>query len=443
MFMLFLLNNCFSQQIYQTTLFGDTENLGYYFIDLYVGTPPVVQTVIVDTGSSLTAFPCTGCSYCGQHMDSYFDYTHSATFNKLPCNSGIPCSACNNEMCEYHQSYAEGSSIFGMLVEDILSLEPDYNNTFLFPSIFGCHLRETNLFKSQKADGIMGIGRKKNSINSVIDTLYETEKIESNSFAICFSKENGVFTVGGYNESIHIDEIVWTPMYDSVYYGIKMKKLKIGGFYSTFSFEDLPKIYTTGTILDSGTTFTYLHSLLYNDLTRFFHLFCTNSENCQGEEVRVFGEPQKCFAHNSTLTLDKFFSTFPIISIGFEGGEVSWLPKNYLFAWPDTADYYCLGIYNNFEGGNILGSTFMRGNNVIFDRSLNRAGIVPANCDIGYEGNRSMSSYRSESSLTTQYFNDFPIFAVVLVSCSIMSSITVLIWVITKNKMKIEENSTE
>jgi len=35
-------------------------DLGYYYVDLFIGTPSQKQTVIVDTGSSLTAVPCSG-----------------------------------------------------------------------------------------------------------------------------------------------------------------------------------------------------------------------------------------------------------------------------------------------------------------------------------------------------------------------------------------------
>jgi len=34
--------------------------LGYYFTTLYFGTPAQKQTLIVDTGSTITTIPCTG-----------------------------------------------------------------------------------------------------------------------------------------------------------------------------------------------------------------------------------------------------------------------------------------------------------------------------------------------------------------------------------------------
>lgn len=49
----------YEAQTHTTKLLGSFD-LGYYYTNLFVGTPPQKQTVIVDTGSSLTAFPCSG-----------------------------------------------------------------------------------------------------------------------------------------------------------------------------------------------------------------------------------------------------------------------------------------------------------------------------------------------------------------------------------------------
>ena len=76
--------------------------------DLYVGTPDSPndvqrQTLIVDTGSRVTAFPCTGCGSadrrrnasdvetegvgCGKgyHLDPPYNVTGSKTFTKMGC----------------------------------------------------------------------------------------------------------------------------------------------------------------------------------------------------------------------------------------------------------------------------------------------------------------------------------------------------------------------
>ena len=433
MYFLFIIHFCFSQSVFQTILYGSTETLGYYYLDLYVGTPLVRQTVIVDTGSSLTAFPCTGCSYCGEHMDSYFDYTHSSTFKKLDCTSGVTCSSCNNGVCEYHQTYAEGSSIFGMLVEDILAFEPGIDQDYLVNNVFGCHIRETNLFKSQKADGIMGLARKKNNINSLIDTLYETQRIDSNSFSLCLGKENGLITVGGFNSSLHLSSMNWTNMYDEVYYSVKLARVYVDYHQIPIQAGDLPKIYTTGTVIDSGTTFTYLVTEIYTKVVGYFNQFCQIPGNCGGEPVRVYGEPQRCFEFDHKTNIEVFWNSFPVLRVVFENeAQVNWLPENYLFAWPDTPNYYCIGIYSNFEGGNILGGTFMRGNDVFFDRSEQKIGLAAASCSDGINTNRSLGDYKVD--YKAGVFPQVTVFGVLVVSCCLMAIINLTVWGISRRK---------
>ena len=47
-----------------THLYGELS-LGYYYADIWLGSPPQRASVILDTGSGLTAIPCTGCRDCG------------------------------------------------------------------------------------------------------------------------------------------------------------------------------------------------------------------------------------------------------------------------------------------------------------------------------------------------------------------------------------------
>jgi hypothetical protein len=373
-------------------------------------------------------------------MDSYFDYTHSSTFEKISCDSGVTCSSCNNGICEYHQSYAEGSSIFGILVEDILTFDLGLESNFLTRNIFGCHLRETNLFKSQKVDGIMGLARKKNNVNSLVDTLFDTERIDSNSFSLCLGKENGLLAVGGFNSSNHLSQMNWTNMYDEVYYSVKVTRIFVDYHQIPVSPDDLPKIYTTGTVVDSGTTFTYLANGIYSSFLYFFNSFCDVPGNCQAEVVKVYGEPQKCFVYKTDTDLNEFFRTFPVVRIVFEGeATVYWRPENYLFAWPDTPNYYCVGVYSNFDGGNILGSTFMRGNDVFFDRSGLKIAFAAASCSDGIFTNRSLTELAVDYSKNR--ISDVGVFVVFAGSCLLMVFINFMVWRIWKwmNKDEVVE----
>ncbi|CAE8693642.1 unnamed protein product, partial [Polarella glacialis] len=58
----------------EVRLYGDIHSYLVYHLDILVGTPGQTQSVIIDTGSSLAAFPCVSCgASCGTHIDPPFD----------------------------------------------------------------------------------------------------------------------------------------------------------------------------------------------------------------------------------------------------------------------------------------------------------------------------------------------------------------------------------
>jgi hypothetical protein len=88
---------------------------GTHYVDLWCGSPPQRQTVIVDTGSSQTAFPCSDCQDCGSpkyHAGKLFDESKSSTFLSYDCENCSQRSVCNSktDLCEIEQYYSEGSS---------------------------------------------------------------------------------------------------------------------------------------------------------------------------------------------------------------------------------------------------------------------------------------------------------------------------------------------
>jgi hypothetical protein len=93
------------------------QGYGTHYADLWCGTPPQRQTVIVDTGSSVTAFPSSGCTGCGvpdYHIDKLFSEADSDTFEKLTCDECLKghCSSSGStgDECKISMSYQEGSS---------------------------------------------------------------------------------------------------------------------------------------------------------------------------------------------------------------------------------------------------------------------------------------------------------------------------------------------
>lgn len=66
-------------------LYGNAT-LGYYYANIYVGSPPQEQSVIMDTGSGQLALPCSKCVSCGnRHIHPPFRMSASTTSKFITC----------------------------------------------------------------------------------------------------------------------------------------------------------------------------------------------------------------------------------------------------------------------------------------------------------------------------------------------------------------------
>ena len=200
---------------------------GTHFSYVFVGTPPQRQTVIVDTGSHYTGFPCTGthihldtiyliphipylyiragCSQCGNHVNPYWDIKNSTTATIPKCGG--------TNQCSISQSYSEGSSWKGYLVQDKFyvgasntiintnthsvtpSNTPATANTLLSVDFqFACQTYETGLFRTQLADGIMGMSISEDTLPA---QLMKQKVTNTRIFALCYRVGGGIMTLGG------------------------------------------------------------------------------------------------------------------------------------------------------------------------------------------------------------------------------------------------------
>ena len=149
-----------------------SQGYGTHYANLWVGSPvPQRQSVIVDTGSHFTAFPCVGCVKCGadHHANPHFDPAKSQSFEYLPCHEciGVSSTTCDDDSdnkCRFSQSYTEGSrwqatqarDVVYCGGQDVLEAANPEDTEKAIPFMFGCVTSETGLFVTQLADGIMG-----------------------------------------------------------------------------------------------------------------------------------------------------------------------------------------------------------------------------------------------------------------------------------------------
>jgi hypothetical protein len=198
-------------------IFGNAT-IGYYYVEAYVGTPPQKQSLIVDTGSHLTIFPCKGCTKCKKdHLYRLFDPARSDTFAhvdpKRTYFNWMCLEPSADGKCPFEQGYSEGSTYTGSFAIDSFLFENELNQeqNHSHMHIFGCADVETNEFYRQQADGIIGIGVLTKDVFRNPPTIIDTEIVEGRiareSFALCFGRDGGFLSLGSPNTRQHMPDI--------------------------------------------------------------------------------------------------------------------------------------------------------------------------------------------------------------------------------------------
>ncbi|KAK8649044.1 hypothetical protein V6N13_129782 [Hibiscus sabdariffa] len=359
-------------------LYDDLLSHGYYTTRLWIGTPPQEFALIVDTGSTVTYVPCSSCAHCGKHQDPRFQPDLSSTYQPVKCNPSCNCDA-EQKQCTYDRRYAEMSSSSGVIGEDVISFG---NESELVPqrAVFGCENRETGDLYSQRADGIMGLGRGQLSI---MDQLVDKNVI-GDSFSLCYGGMDvggGAMVLGNITTP---PEMVFshsdpfrrhTSLTVFPYYNIELKELHVAGKRLKLPAGVFDGKH--GTVMDSGTTYAYLPKdafVAFRDaiLREVHFLKRVRGPDPSFDDICVSG------AGRDASQLSKFF---PEVEMVFNNGNKLLLsPENYLFRHTKLSGAYCLGIFPNSESTTLLGGIVVRNTLVTYDRSNDRIGFLKTNC---------------------------------------------------------------
>lgn len=343
---------------------------GTHFAYIYVGTPPQRQSVIIDTGSHYTAFPCTGCVQCGTHTDEYFDMKNSSTAKIQMCATDVPCPL--------SQSYSEGSMWKGIKVADKLwvgglteKMVPEAAK-FTADFTFACQTSETGLFRTQLADGIMGMSIAHDTIPKV---LQDSGLTDSSIFALCFRTGGGIMTLGGVDQRVHLPSqpLNYAKMSNiNGWYGLTLVEISLSERSSTklTKVPGLSEVINSGKhcIVDSGTTDTYFPVAFQKQFVETFQKvtgIAYSADTIQLTDAQVAKIP------NIIFTFESFGddnSTFSVM--------MPW--TNYIDAV--GGGKYTFRVYLSEQSNFILGANFMNGLNVIFDADGGRVGFAKSNC---------------------------------------------------------------
>jgi hypothetical protein len=210
---------------------------------------------------------------------------------------------------------------------------------------FGCHRHEGGLFTSQQADGIMGLGTGELSI---IPALWASGKLTANVFSLCLADKGGALTLGAVDVGLHETPAVWASLSTTGFYVVGVRGFHLTHYGSeaathTRTFTREAAVSHAGwnsphTILDSGTTFTYVPTASYSSLRGAIATFCAAGRSdpslaprCRGDVATVRGEPL-CYRLADPADIYTFPGVLVLLG-GADGGpevEVD-VPPQHLF----------------------------------------------------------------------------------------------------------------
>ncbi|GJP74502.1 hypothetical protein CLOP_g5071 [Closterium sp. NIES-67] len=356
-------------------LYGNVLTQGYYYANVWFGTPPRRFALIVDTGSTVTYVPCATCKQCGSHhQDAPFVPRKSSTYEPVGCNADkCPTWECESEsVCSYERHYAENSSSSGLIVSDMAW----FGNTSNIPPtrvLFGCETSETGDIYSQQADGILGMGR---GPLGLVTQLVERKAMRE-VFSLCYGgmDANGGAMIMGFTRPPPGMKFTSLSQGQGTYYNVELRSITVAGVPLQLDESVFRAGY--GTVLDSGTTFAYLPPAAFNAFKKAM------SEGVNG--LRPVPGPDEayddvCFS-GATEDLSELSNFFPPVALNL-GGDVAYelSPENFLFRHTKVKGAYCLALFANADEGTLLGGIITRNTLVTYDRTRSRVGLWKTEC---------------------------------------------------------------
>ncbi|CAN1809540.1 Probable aspartic protease At2g35615 [Linum perenne] len=221
----------------EATLVPGFQSYAFY-MNFSIGTPPVPQLVLMDTGSALLWVKCKPCSPCkhGPKDPPIFDPVKSSTIYEVPCEE--KCKSCTAwppwavKKCKFTQKYVDGSVSDGIYMKDRLIFQTSANGrtSETFESYFGCSNYQTD--KDTDLDkhfsGVIGLGPSKpEGYLGVLALIWDL----GSKFSYCvgrFSDRNYPYNSISFGANANMLGME-TPMYSGVgTYHVNLLNISIG-----------------------------------------------------------------------------------------------------------------------------------------------------------------------------------------------------------------------
>ncbi|KAI4310595.1 hypothetical protein MLD38_035563 [Melastoma candidum] len=393
-----------SSSFVDTPLFS--LSYGGYSITLGFGTPPQPLPLVFDTGSSLVWFPCTSrylcsrCSFTGVSKVRPFIPHLSSSARIVGCsnqkcgwffggNVASQCGHCGTQAnctCPpYIIEYGSGST-GGILLTDTVTFPRGKAEAGI---LVGCSVSSV-----RQPAGIAGFGRAKESLPAQLGARRFSYCLQSRKFDDTPVSSKLVLETGPGRSGRKSAGTSYTPFlrnpdksipaFQEFYY-VLLWKVVVGSKQLKLPYKFLVPGAdgNGGTIVDSGTTFTFMEKPI-------FEIVAKEIEAQMGEHRRSIATEMKtglwpCFNISRTKKVQ-----FPGLGFRFKGGAEMALPQeNYFALVGDTGDI-CFTVVTNdgtgpeSGGGSgpaiILGSFQQQNFYVEYDLENKRLGFRKQNC---------------------------------------------------------------
>jgi hypothetical protein len=213
----------------------------------------------------------------------------------------------------------------------------------------------------------------------LIQALYDASSIQRQAFSLCLTRTGGSLSVGGIaTEERHLEDMKFSPIArDHGWFALEVWEVRVGGICVACSNSTALQAFHggKGTILDSGTTDTYLPQAA--------------SETLYSVWYDLTG---MTFTKRKRRYTWKEFLLLPDISFTFHGNvTLTVVPFSYMEGVPSTPDWrgtkeLVNRIYVDEPHGAVLGANTMFGHDIFFDTQGNRVGLARADCDMPTNG---------------------------------------------------------
>ena len=382
---------------------------------------------VADTGSSTTAFACDACAQgaCGEHAGHVWRASTSRSATPASCGPDCSSACATSGRCVYARRYAENSAVEGIFLSEDVALADGVPGR----ADVGCNTEERGLFRlDAAADGVAGLGMGPRSLLRALSV---------ENFSLCLSEAGGLLTLGDAPDSdastttlrdaaatttLRIASTTYWYEVDLV--GVALveqeaapivamtarqslragRLLTGGGGRATLLWPSAGAAATPlSTVIDSGSTFSYLPAAAVAAIVRGLTAACAPDERSQvSTRCGYTAVAANELPAGQTLCLDfhadgEPSARMPALELRFADGAVWRLSAaSYLSEQAWFAPLRCLVLYDDryARGRAIVGASLLRGARVRFDTRAGTLSYAPAACPLTH----SRGSHRHSNS---------------------------------------------